>query len=81
MAARLKSSKQPELAQQFLQFLISEEAQKILPVTNWMLPVVDVELPETFAELVQPERIGFTSKEVAEQRKDWIKEWRSSAVK
>ena len=81
VAARLKSSKQPELAQQFLQFLISEEAQKILPVTNWMLPVVDVELPETFAELVQPERIGFTPKEVAEQRKNWIKEWRSSAVK
>ncbi len=81
VAARLKSSKQPELAQKFLQFLISEEAQKILPVTNWMLPVVDVELPDTFAELVQPERIGFTPQEVAEQRKDWIKEWRSSAVK
>ena len=46
-----------------------------------MLPVVDVELPEIFAELVQPERIGFTPQEVAEKRKDWIKEWRSAAVK
>ncbi|MGB1008670.1 MAG: thiamine ABC transporter substrate binding subunit [Thiolinea sp.] len=81
VAARLKSAAEPELAQQFLQFLISEEAQKILPVTNWMLPVVDVELPDTFSELVQPERIGFTPEEVAQNRKSWIKEWRTSAVK
>ena len=81
VAARLKSSAEPELAQKFLQFLVSEEAQKILPVTNWMLPVVDVELPDTFAELVQPERIGFTPAEVAEQRKGWIKEWRAAASK
>ncbi len=81
VAARLKSSQQPELAQQFLQFLLSTEAQKILPVTNWMLPVVDVELPDTFATLVQPKRIGFTPQEVAAQRRDWIKEWRAAATK
>lgn len=81
VAARLKTSKEPELAQQFLQFLVSEEAQKILPVTNWMLPVVDVELPEVFDALVQPEKVGFTSEEIAEKRKDWIKDWRSAAAK
>ena len=82
VAAVLKSSKKQELAKQFLGFLTSEEAQKILPVTNWMMPVRDgIELPEIFDELIQPERIGFTPTEVAEKRADWIKEWRTSAAK
>lgn len=81
VAAMLKSAKQPELAQQFLSFLIAEEAQKILPVTNWMLPVVDVELPEVFSTLVQPQKVGFSAREIAEKRKDWIKDWRSAAAK
>jgi len=81
VAARLNTSTQPELAQQFLQFLISKEAQEILPVSNWMLPVVDVELPDVFATLKAPNRIGFTPKEVAQNRNLWIKEWRTSAAK
>ncbi|MEZ5534245.1 MAG: thiamine ABC transporter substrate binding subunit [Thiolinea sp.] len=81
VAARLKSGKEPELAKQFLAFLVSEEAQKIIPVTNWMLPVVDVGLPEAFAGLVQPQKIGFTPEEIAEKRQDWIRDWRSAAAK
>lgn len=82
VAAMLKSSKNKELAQQFLSFLISEEAQTILPVTNWMSPVRDgIKLPDVFAGLIQPERIGFTPSEVAKNRKEWIKEWRTSAAK
>ena len=82
VAAMLKSSKNQELAQQFLSFLISEEAQAILPVTNWMHPVRDgIKLPEVFAGLIKPERIGFTPSEVAENRKKWIREWRTSAAK
>jgi thiamine transport system substrate-binding protein len=82
VAAMLKSSKNKELAQQFLNFLISEEAQTILPVTNWMNPVREgVKLPDVFAGLIQPKRIGFTPSEVAKNRKAWIKEWRTSAAK
>lgn len=82
VAAMLKSSKNPELAKQFLSFLISEEAQTVLPVTNWMHPVRDdIKLPEAFADLIKPERIGFTPSEVAESRKEWIREWRTTAAK
>ncbi|WP_271270211.1 thiamine ABC transporter substrate binding subunit [Aliamphritea hakodatensis] len=82
VAAVLNTSKQPELAQQFLQFMVSPEAQEILPVTNWMLPVAkNTELPEVFGRLANVERIGFTSEEVAKQRKSWIREWRSAAAK
>jgi thiamine transport system substrate-binding protein len=40
-----------------------------------------VKLPDVFAGLIQPKRIGFTPSEVAENRKEWIKEWRTSAAK
>ena len=82
VAAILKTSQQPELAKQFLAFLISPEAQSIIPVTNWMLPVIDgVNLPPIFSQLIQVNRIGFSPTEIAEQRADWIKEWRSAAAK
>ena len=38
----LKSSKQPALARQFLSYLTSMDAQKIIPTTNWMYPVRDI---------------------------------------
>ncbi|WLD57134.1 thiamine ABC transporter substrate binding subunit [Salinispirillum sp. LH 10-3-1] len=72
-------TQQPELAEQFLTFLLSKEAQEIIPVTNWMLPVrTDVDLPEVFSELAQPERIGFTAEEVYSNRQKWIREWRNA---
>jgi thiamine transport system substrate-binding protein len=70
------------LAQEFLRFLISPQAQAIIPVTNWMLPVIDgVPLPESFSKVISPQRIGYTPKEVATNRQAWIKEWRTAASK
>ncbi|PVZ72622.1 thiamine ABC transporter substrate binding subunit [Pelagibaculum spongiae] len=82
VAAITKATKNKKLAQQFLAFLTSVEAQKIIPVTNWMQPVVDgVELPKAFDDLIQPQRIGFSSQQVADNRKSWLREWRSAAAK
>lgn len=80
VAAITKNSQNPELAQEFLLFLTSTEAQKIIPVTNWMLPVIDdIELPKAFSQLIQPKTIGFTPKEISQQRKAWLREWRNAA--
>ena len=80
VAAISKYAKNPELAKEFLRFLISPQAQTIIPVTNWMLPVVDnIELPDAFSDLIQPTRIGFTPKQIAQKRKIWLREWRSTA--
>ncbi|SIT05521.1 thiamine ABC transporter substrate binding subunit [Neptunomonas antarctica] len=80
VAAISKYSKNPDLAKQFLQFLISPEAQSVIPTTNWMLPVINnIELPAVFDTLIAPKRIGFTPKEIAKKRKKWLREWRSTA--
>ncbi len=80
VAAITRSSKQPERAREFLTFLVSAEAQAIIPTSNWMLPVVDdVVLPPVFDQLISPQRIGFSPIEIADQRAGWIREWRSAA--
>lgn len=82
VAAITTTSSNPELARKFVGFLTSQEAQQILPVTNWMLPVIDnVELPAAFDTLIQPSTIGFSNEEIAENRKRWLREWRSQAIK
>ena len=82
VAAALNTSANPELAQAFLAFLIADKAQTILPVTNWMLPVIEgVELPEEFSKLISPQAIEVDIEQFSDQRKAWIKTWRSSAVK
>lgn len=79
-AAALKTSKQPELAESFLEFLISKEGQDVFAGTNWMWPVLaEAEKPEAFNKLISPKTLYFPSSQVKENRKGWIKEWRSAA--
>ncbi|WP_091959807.1 thiamine ABC transporter substrate binding subunit [Marinospirillum celere] len=79
VAAISRHAKQKELAGDFLAFLLSETAQEILPVTNWMLPVIEgVDLPEAFGDLIQPQAVGFTPEQIHQQRQQWIREWRSA---
>ena len=77
VAAILKSSKQPELAQQFLQALLSEKMQSILPTTNWMYPAAaSARLPIGFEGLIQPANNYLLSPgTVAKNRDGWIKSW------
>jgi len=47
-AGLLKSAKNRENAKIFLDFMISPEFQSIIPLTNWMYPVIDIPLPASF---------------------------------
>ncbi|MFV0430630.1 MAG: thiamine ABC transporter substrate binding subunit [Alphaproteobacteria bacterium] len=55
VAAISKTSQNPELARQFLKYILSPEAQKELPLTNFMYPSLkNVELPDAFKGLKIP---------------------------
>ncbi len=58
VVGRLEGSDQPDLASQFMAFMVSDAAQSILPTTNWMYPAVMPSggLPDGFGELVTPEK-------------------------
>lgn len=76
VAARTAASKQPELAQKFLQFMVSPAFQNAIPTGNWMYPVANVTLPAGFEKLTKPATtLEFTPAEVAAQRQAWISEW------
>ncbi|MEQ9692942.1 thiamine ABC transporter substrate binding subunit [Shimia sp. SDUM112013] len=57
VAGKLAASDQPDLADQFLSFMVSDEFQSIIPTTNWMYPAVTPTegLPKGFETLITPE--------------------------
>jgi thiamine transport system substrate-binding protein len=78
VAGRTASSKHPELAQQFLAFMVSPAFQDVIPTTNWMYPAAatSTPLPPAFDTLVKPAKaLAYTPEEVAAHRKPWIDEW------
>ncbi len=78
VAGKLEGSDQPELARDFLEFMISDAFQEIIPTTNWMYPAVVPEagLPEGFETLIEPERaLLFAPEEAADLRDDALAEW------
>jgi thiamine transport system substrate-binding protein len=44
----LASAKNKDNAKLFLDFMISADFQNIIPLTNWMYPVIDIPLPNSF---------------------------------
>jgi len=76
VAAKVKSSKNQILADQFMSFMLSEKFQSVIPTGNWMYPVIDTELPQGFDSLTVPDKaLSFSAQEVAGNRKAWIREW------
>jgi len=56
VAGKVASTDQPELADQFLAFMVSDTVQSIIPTTNWMYPSVTpaAGLPTGFETLITP---------------------------
>ncbi|NYS25730.1 thiamine ABC transporter substrate binding subunit [Rhodobacteraceae bacterium 2376] len=78
VAGILESSDQQDLAREFLEFMLSDAFQEIIPTTNWMYPAVLPEdgLPDGFDTLMVPERaLLFSADEAAAQRDAALAEW------
>lgn len=77
VAAMAIASDAPDLARDFLRFMISEPFQSAIPEGNWMYPVAAVEgLPASFRSLPKPEKsLLAPPAEVEANRRAWIDEW------
>ncbi|WP_170334360.1 thiamine ABC transporter substrate binding subunit [Ruegeria arenilitoris] len=81
VAGKLAGTDQPELADQFLEFMVSDAFQQIIPTTNWMYPAVTpaAGLPEGFETLTVPEKaLLFSPDEAADVRDQALAEWLSA---
>ncbi|MCK8484548.1 thiamine ABC transporter substrate-binding protein [Aliiroseovarius sp. S2029] len=78
LAAKLKTTDQPELASAFMDYVLSEEFQKAIPTANWSYPSkLDASLlPEKFELLGVPGKAIFFPEDEAEAlRKPALDEW------
>ncbi len=82
VAAKVKGSDNQALADEFMQFILSDGFQNTIPTGNWMYPVTGVTLPTGFETLSVPNKsLQFTPEKVADNRRNWIREWQSALVK
>jgi thiamine transport system substrate-binding protein len=72
------STKNLKLAQRFLDFMVSKEAQEEIPKRNFMYPALkDTKLPEAFKKLGEPRVFAPMSEdEIKNQLPGWLKMWR-----
>ena len=74
-AGILNSSKKKQMANKFLDFMISDDFQKVIPGTNIMYPVIDVKMPEAFNKLEIPKFLQLDPKDINDNKDAWINEW------
>ncbi|CAI2490135.1 Thiamine-binding periplasmic protein precursor [Serratia liquefaciens] len=79
VAGKLKASKQPELAERFMQFMVSPAFQNAIPTGNWMYPVIKTSLPAGFDQMTVPQTaLQYRAEDVAKQRSNWIRAWQTA---
>ena len=75
-AGILNNSQNKDLANKFLNFMLSEEFQSVIPSTNIMYPITNIkDLPEAFDKLDIPNFIQMDPKEINKNKEKWIDEW------
>ena len=77
-AGVLRGAAQPELAEELVEFMLSDEWQAELPTTNFVFPVIDVELPPEFTDFAEQaeDPMALAPDVVDEGRDRWIEAWR-----
>ena len=78
VAAKLAATDQPELADAFLAFMLTDGFQGAIPTTNWMYPakLPAAGLPDGFETLIQPEKALLLPVDEAQAARDEaLAEW------
>jgi thiamine transport system substrate-binding protein len=84
IAAATNATDTPDLAHQFMEFMVSDAFQSAIPEGNWMYPVKVPAggLPASFEGLGKPEKSFFADPaEVEKKRRAWIDEWLAAMSK
>ena len=72
----IKGTKNRELAEKFIEFTLSDDFQEKLPLNQWMFPVVDVQMPESFQYAQKPKKLlTLDASQIEENIDQWLEEW------
>ena len=79
VAAMMKNAPQPELASQFMDFILDDGFQSVIPTTNWMYPAGKASVPDAFGDLITPPKsLLFAPEQVAQNKSAWVAEWQGA---
>ena len=83
VAGKLAATDQPELADKFLDFMLTEAFQSALPQTNWMYPAVTpaAGLPEGFDAFRPAKSLLLTPQEAQVARDPALAEWQAALAR
>lgn len=84
VAGKLAATDQPELADQFLAFMVSDAFQSIIPTTNWMFPAVTpaAGLPDGFGSPIAADKsLVYSAADAAAMRDGALDEWLTALSK
>lgn len=78
----VKDAPHPEAAKKFLDFVLTKEFQSIIPLSNWMYPVLpEVELPASFEYAPKPDvSLNIPAVHIEENRERWLETWRRTVA-
>jgi thiamine transport system substrate-binding protein len=83
VAGKLASTDQPELADQFLDFMMSDAFQSVIPTTNWMYPAVApaAGLPAGFDAFRPEKTLHLNAPDAALARDTALAEWQTALAR
>ena len=72
-AGILKSARHVQNAKLFMDFMMSPGFQSIIPLTNWMYPVIETELPASYRIAPKPKNLIATQAPTEADLDDWAR--------
>lgn len=75
--ALVARSSRKEEAKAFIEFLLSTEAQEVIPLTNWMFPVSEkAKLPDSYRLAPRVKHLPLLPNNLTEEKADeWVEKW------
>lgn len=75
-AGIVKNCRHLEAAELFMDFILTDDFQKAVPLANWMYPVTDVPLPDSFSSAPKAVKSLLMDHDMISENLDrWISEW------
>ena len=80
-AGVLAGTERPEAARALVAFLLSDENQQSIPLSNFVFPIRDVAVPKVFEQFAvkAPDPLRLDPDEIAANRDRWTEQWRAIA--
>ena len=77
----LKNAPHMDAAKKFMDFVLTEDFQEALPLTNWMYPVIDIQLPASYISApISDKPLLLEADEIDKNMDSWLSGWLESTL-